>query len=81
MSDIWQGPGWWIASDGKWYPPHLHPSVQTPPPWAPEAPAAVPWPTGTTQATPPDAKGHGRALVMGAIGSVVLLHRGAHSRS
>ena len=21
MSDISQGPGWWIASDGKWYPP------------------------------------------------------------
>jgi uncharacterized RDD family membrane protein YckC len=26
MSDVSQGPGWWIASDGKWYPPHLHPS-------------------------------------------------------
>jgi uncharacterized RDD family membrane protein YckC len=32
MSDVSQGPGWWIASDGKWYPPHLHPSaVQAPP--------------------------------------------------
>ena len=20
MSDVWQGPGWWLASDGKWYP-------------------------------------------------------------
>lgn len=20
MSDFWQGPGWWLASDGKWYP-------------------------------------------------------------
>jgi uncharacterized RDD family membrane protein YckC len=27
MTDVSQGPGWWIASDGKWYPPHLHPSV------------------------------------------------------
>ena len=25
MSDVWQGPGWWLASDGKWYPPELHP--------------------------------------------------------
>jgi len=25
MSDVSQGPGWWIASDGKWYAPHLHP--------------------------------------------------------
>lgn len=21
MSDNWVGPGWWMASDGKWYPP------------------------------------------------------------
>lgn len=21
MSDQWRGPGWWYASDGKWYPP------------------------------------------------------------
>ena len=23
-----EGPDWWIASDGKWYPPELHPSVK-----------------------------------------------------
>ncbi len=23
MSDTAQGPGWWMASDGKWYPPEL----------------------------------------------------------
>jgi uncharacterized membrane protein len=28
MSDESQGPGWWLASDGKWYPPELHPSAQ-----------------------------------------------------
>ncbi len=28
MSDKPEGPGWWIASDGKWYPPELHPSVR-----------------------------------------------------
>ena len=32
MSDVSQGPGWWIASDGKWYPPEQHPSYQPPPP-------------------------------------------------
>jgi hypothetical protein len=21
MSDVSHGPGWWVASDGKWYPP------------------------------------------------------------
>lgn len=25
MSDVFEGPGWWIASDGKWYPPDHHP--------------------------------------------------------
>lgn len=27
MSDVAQGPGWWIASDGRWYPPELHPAA------------------------------------------------------
>lgn len=33
MSDYSQGPGWWQASDGKWYPPQQ----------ASAAPAAGPW--------------------------------------
>ncbi len=28
MSDKSEGPGWWIASDGKWYPPELHPAAR-----------------------------------------------------
>jgi hypothetical protein len=31
MSETSQGPGWWQASDGKWYAPELRPSP--PPPW------------------------------------------------
>lgn len=27
LSGVWQGPGWWLASDGRWYPPHLYPSA------------------------------------------------------
>jgi hypothetical protein len=27
MSDVSQGPGWWLASDGKWYPQEQHPEV------------------------------------------------------
>src|SRR5262245_23497511 len=30
MSEYSQGEGWWQASDGKWYPPELHPSVPAP---------------------------------------------------
>ncbi len=42
MSDYAQGPGWWQASDGKWYPP------QDP---APSAPAG-PWSTTPPAVTP-----------------------------
>jgi hypothetical protein len=28
MSDTSQGPGWWLASDGKWYPPETHPAYE-----------------------------------------------------
>lgn len=38
MSDVSQGPGWWQAADGKWYPP----APQQPP--APPAPPALPAP-------------------------------------
>lgn len=37
MSDVSQGPGWWQASDGRWYPPEQAPRPQ-PPPGAPVAP-------------------------------------------
>ena len=36
MSDVSQGPGWWQASDGKWYPPESAPTGQ----------AAAPQPQG-----------------------------------
>ena len=32
MSDVSQGPGWWQASDDKWYPPEQHPGYRPPPP-------------------------------------------------
>ena len=37
MSDVSQGPGWWVASDGKWYPPELHPNFASAPPPHPTA--------------------------------------------
>ena len=43
MSDVSQGPGWWIASDGKWYAPEQAPA-------APPAPAPPPVPTAGAQA-------------------------------
>lgn len=32
MSDASQGPGWWQASDGKWYPPETAAGAAAPPP-------------------------------------------------
>ncbi len=39
MSDMSQGPGWWQASDGKWYPPEQATGAAptSPPPGAPPA--------------------------------------------
>lgn len=36
MSDHAQGPGWWQASDGKWYPPEQRPA------WPPPEPGGEP---------------------------------------
>lgn len=41
MSDTSQGDGWWIASDGKWYPPETHPDYAAPVAAAPQDPAVV----------------------------------------
>jgi hypothetical protein len=48
MSDMSQGPEWWLASDGRWYAPERHPDyVQPLPPTDFAAPAFVP--TARTQ--------------------------------
>src|SRR5579872_6222317 len=47
MSDVSGGPGWWQASDGRWYPPEQHPNYAPPPPppaSPPPSPPAPPWP-------------------------------------
>jgi uncharacterized protein len=40
MSDGPQGPGWWQASDLKWYPPELHPAYEVPQRQPEQVPAA-----------------------------------------
>ena len=44
MSDASQGPGWWIASDGRWYPPELAADYVAPTPPASAPPASEPPP-------------------------------------
>jgi hypothetical protein len=42
MSEMSQGWGWWLASDGKWYPPEKHPDYRPPlPPPPPSDPLFV----------------------------------------
>ena len=52
MSDQPHGPGWWQASDGKYYPPETNPGA---PPSVP--PGFSPDPAGPPDATPPGAFG------------------------
>jgi hypothetical protein len=48
-----QGPGWWQASDGRWYPPEQHPSVAAPPSPPPVAPPT--WTPPSAPVGPPTA--------------------------
>ena len=73
------GPGWWLASDGRWYPPESAPQPQaapTPPPQAayaaqPQAPA---WQPPPQQAPRKSGKGCLIALaIVGAIGAVIVV--------
>jgi hypothetical protein len=54
MSEVSQGPGWWQASDGKWYRPDQHPNYQPPAPTTtapPPSGAAAPLGPGWWQAS------------------------------
>ncbi len=52
MSDVSQGPGWWLASDGKWYPPESAPNYQ-PTPTPTTMPSDAMAPTGVPGMIPP----------------------------
>ena len=70
MSDTPQGPGWWQASDGKWYPPQSAPTAAPPPP-----PSPVYGTPPQPQWTPPPAKkgGNKGCLIALAVVGVVLV--------
>jgi uncharacterized RDD family membrane protein YckC len=52
MSDVSQGPGWWQASDLKWYPPEEQPNYEAPPP-----PGQPPFPQLRPAERPPQPMG------------------------
>lgn len=47
MSDVSNGPGWWQASDGKWYPPEQQPNYEA----AAPSPTSSPSPTRSSAGT------------------------------
>ncbi|MEY2431442.1 MAG: hypothetical protein QOC92_1167 [Acidimicrobiaceae bacterium] len=79
MSDTSQGPGWWQASDGKWYPPEQAPTAAQPisEPTATQ-PAAGP-PVYADPAAPAAAAagGGGGAKVIAIVVALVLIAGGA----
>lgn len=66
MSDQSQGPGWWLASDGRWYPPESAPAAPpvapAEPAWSPTGEPAGPWGSSTAPpawGAPPPGYGYG----------------------
>jgi len=53
VSDVSQGPNWWVASDGKWYPPEQHPNYVAPVPPPPPTPPPPMAPSTPPPASPP----------------------------
>jgi hypothetical protein len=71
MSDATQGPGWWQAADGKWYPPEQHPDFQTGPPPTEAIPAVVPPPVSPPLGAPGgpgEPPSNARWIVIGVLG-------------
>ena len=79
MSDSSQGPGWWQASDGRWYPPEQHPQAAStlPPPTQASVPQApIPSPPAITPFGSPGGQGKRswwRRWWVIAIGAVIAL--------
>ena len=68
MSDTSQGEGWWLASDGKWYPPSSAPAPATPPPSAyPAAPGYAPAPAYAAAPVAPTSNEAIWSLVLGIL--------------
>ena len=59
MSDVSLGPGWWLASDGKWYSPEQAPGYRTEPAPAPYQVVDTA-PTGADPGVPVSPYGYGQ---------------------
>ena len=57
MSDVPEGPGWWLASDGRYYPPQPDQPLPPPPPPPGAGDTATQRTPGDPSATPPPDEG------------------------
>jgi hypothetical protein len=71
VSDVSQGPGWWQASDGRWYPPQpaAPAALAAPPQSAPGPPPQ--W--GAPPAGPPKKANRGCLIALVIVGALVVL--------
>lgn len=53
VSDVWEGPGWWLASDGRWYAPHLNANPEVVPAIRGATHYQLPTPTASRPAPAP----------------------------
>lgn len=60
MSDVSQGPGWWQASDGRWYPPHLSSGAEPPLPMTEQAHPQPGWQRLAAAPSPASATSSGK---------------------
>jgi hypothetical protein len=72
MSDTSQGPGWWQASDGRWYAPEQAPALEPTPP-VPQATVSVPSATSTAGGSWASLSGPVKALIVGGTVLVVVI--------
>ncbi len=70
MSDYSQGPGWWQASDGKWYPPQQAAPAAPTEPWGAAPPAGMAYGTPGYQA--PTTNGMAIAALVCGIASLAV---------
>jgi len=88
VSDAPAPPGWWLASDGRWYPPEQHPDARAlrPPPgaaWGGPAAGAAPtgspaeWPPADPGTAPPVRSNRARWIALAAAALVVAVGAGA----
>lgn len=82
MSDVQEAGDWWVADDGRWYPPDRHPDYRAPtkPPEAPTSGGRPSTPPSATQAAEapvpvltPETNGMAiAALVMSILGYILI---------